>query len=120
MIFNKIMRIIWAVSFLISLLGILILDYDNIFRIGFGVVSLVLFVVDFIMVSTIYKKLTITRLFERKWHLFSIFTQWLFWVMLLYIPFRSELSLGYKMFFITDMFIMTTFAFYKFTNQNTK
>ena len=117
MIFNKIMRIIWGVSFFISLLAIFVFNYDSIFRIGFGVVSAVLFIADFIMVSGISRKLTIVSFLQRKWHLFAILTQWLFWVMLLYIPFRNELSLGYKLFFITDLFIMTTYAFYKFSNQ---
>lgn len=117
MIFNKTMRIIWCISFLISLLSILIFNYDNIFRLGFGIISAILFIVDFMMVSTISKKLTISKIFERRWHLFAILTQWLFWVMLLYIPFRAELSLTYKLFFIVDLFVVTTFAFYKFTNQ---
>ena len=117
MIFNKMIRIIWGISFLISLLAILIFNYDGVFRMGFGIVSAVLFTADFIIISTIYKNFSVFRLFEKRWHLFLGFTQWLFWVMILYIPFRAELSLGYKMFFITDLFIVATFAFYKFTNQ---
>lgn len=117
MIFNKTRRIIWCISFLISLIAIFIFSYDSIFRLGFGVISAILFIIDFLVVSNISKQFTINKLFQRRWHLFAILTQWLFWVMLLYIPFSKELGLAYKLFFIADLFIVTTFAFYKFTNQ---
>lgn len=117
MIFNSILRIVWAAVFLLSLFAIIFLNYDGVFQISFALISAILFIIDFIQISAGHGKMTLTRLKERKWHLFASLTQWLFWTMLLYIPFRAELSLAYKLFFITDSFAVATFAFYKFTNQ---
>lgn len=117
MIFNRSLRVVWVVLFVISLFAIIFFTYDGIIRASFGVISGILFTYDFIHISAGHGKLTFTRLTERKWHLFADFTQWLFWLMLLYIPFRAEIGLGYKIFFIVDLFIVATFGFYKFTNQ---
>ncbi|WP_394700464.1 hypothetical protein [uncultured Ilyobacter sp.] len=90
-----------------------------VYAIMFGVTSGFVFIADFYLLSREYKKAGVMESkYRKRWHIFSKFTQWLFWMALLYVPFQPQFSTGYKIFMLVDFFLVSTFAFYKFSRSN--
>jgi hypothetical protein len=119
MIFNKKLRLIWGILFTATLVSVLSFERSALYALIFGITSGLVFSMDFIIISLDYKKSGIVdSRYRRRWHIFSKFTQWLFWTSILYVPFVPGLSTSYKIFVIVDFFIVSTFAFSKFTKTN--
>ena len=116
MIFNKKLRLIWGVLFTAALIAILSFESKGLYALIFGVTSGFVFIADFYVLRMEYKKAGMMESkYRKRWHIFSKFTQWLFWTALLYVPFMPQFSTGYKIFMLADFFLVSTFAFYKFT-----
>ncbi|ADO82075.1 hypothetical protein [Ilyobacter polytropus] len=119
MIFNKKLRLIWGVLFTVALIAVLSFGRGAMYAIMFGVASGFVFIADFYILSREYKKSGVMEgKYRKRWHIFSKFTQWLFWTALLYVPFQPQFSTGYKIFMLVDFFLVSTFAFYKFSRSN--
>lgn len=119
MIFNKKLRLIWGVLFTVALIAVLSFERNVVYAIVFGVASGLVFIADFYILSKDYKKARVMESkYRKRWHIFSKFTQWLFWTALLYVPFQAQFSTGYKIFMLVDFFLVSTFSFYKFSRSN--
>ncbi len=119
MIFNKKLRLIWGVLFTAALIAILSFERNVFYALIFGVTSGFVFISDFYILKREYKKAGVVESkYKKRWHIFSKLTQWLFWTSLLYVPFVPQFSTGYKIFMLADFFLVSTFAFYKFTKTN--
>lgn len=111
MLYNKISRIMWTILFFISIIGIIKTTNDMIYFWVFCVSSSCIFIIDYISVRKRYNR---DMSAKRKWHIFANFSQWLFWVAVLYLPFISEQSFGYKSFVLADLFLVTAFTMYMY------
>lgn len=119
MIFDKRLRLVWGLLFTIALISVISFERDGLYVLIFGITSGLVFSMDFLILNREYKRARVMESKQRKrWHVFSKFTQWLFWTALLYVPFEPGYSTGYKIFVLVDFFIISTFAFYKFNKTN--
>ncbi len=113
MLYSKISRIIWIIILLVSIIGRLISQKDIFFIYLFTIGSALIFIIDFLNVSRYYKSGNRAKV-KKKWHILANLTQWIFWSALVYVPFVSTMSIGYKIFVLVDLFIVATYIMYKY------
>lgn len=118
MIQDKTLRLIWIILFIAVFPATIYFKSDYTFVILFAVVSGGIFILDFSKLNKHYKKFGSVIAIKRRWHIFSNFTQWMFWTALIVIPFNPNFELKYKIFVMIDIFVISTFSFMKFNKIN--
>ncbi len=114
MLLNKTLKIIWYISFILALVGIIATESDTLCILPFAIVSGILFTVDYLKYKSNYVLSSNKVILKRRWHIVSNVTQWVFWVCVLYVPLVAKFSIGYKVFILVDLFIVSTFVNYKY------